>query len=100
MKINSFIFGIHDLFFCFRLAERLSEQIWDMRYRLINGSDEVKDKLDDIIRRLLDLQDQTQKSKDKSNEADNINYNVFNELKNLQVKCQHIYIEAYSTHFF
>jgi hypothetical protein len=48
------------------------------------GSDEVKDKLDDIIRRLLDLQDQTQKSKDKSNEADNINYNVFYELKNLQ----------------
>ncbi|VDI10069.1 laminin, alpha 1/2 [Mytilus galloprovincialis] len=66
------------------LAEKLSEEILKMKYKLINGTEEVKKKLDNIISRLLDLQEQSQKSKDKSQEADTINYNLAYDLKQLQ----------------
>ena len=56
-----------------------------MRYRLVNGTKELKMRLDDIISRLLDLQDQSEKARNKAVEADNINYNVAYDLKQLQV---------------
>ena len=56
-----------------------------MRYRLINGTKEIKGRLDDAVNRLIDLQREAQKARQKATEAENINYNVAYDLRQLQV---------------